>query len=295
MDKGWLQDFLAYLKVEKGLSAATIDAYGSDITGFIEFLSSIPLEFDAVETRTIVDLLWQLKESGQKSSSIARHLVSIRQFYRFLLLEKRVSKDPVAFIENPRRERKLPIFLTRPEVELLIAQPKTNTFLGIRNRAILELLYSCGLRISELTALVPGDLDLTNNFITVFGKGSKQRIIPMGDEATFRINQYLQTAREGLRKGKNINILFLNNRGGALSRVGCWKIVQKCASDAGLDKKISPHVLRHSFATHLLENGADLRSVQEMLGHVDIATTQIYTHLSRTFLRQIHEKYHPLK
>ncbi len=294
MKPGLIRDFLAYLRIEKGLSNATIEAYSSDLKNLEIFNSAIKTDWFHLDVNLIMKWLWDLKTKGMSSSSIARHLVSVRQFYKYLMIEKIIEKDPTEHLENPKMDRKLPEFLTEDEVEKLIAHPDEKKPLGFRNKTMFEMLYSCGLRISELTGLKRMDIDFQNGFVTVLGKGGKQRIIPMGERAINLMKDYLALIRPGLIKGKMTENVFLNRHGNSISRVGCWKVLKKNAIEAGIKKNISPHVLRHSFATHLLQNGADLRSLQEMLGHSDITTTQIYTHLTRDFLKEIHSKYHPL-
>lgn len=290
----FIRSFLIHLQVERGLAQSSRDAYAADLHTLQAFCSEQERSLPDIDSAFLLQWLWKQKGEGHKASTIARRLAAVRQFFRYLCLEHVLSRDPSEFVENPRQERKLPVYLTRAEVERLINSVSTATVLGQRNRTMLELLYSCGLRISELTGLTLQDVDMETRFLTVVGKGNKQRLVPFGGRAAEMLDTWMRVSRHALLKGRSSRFVFLNNRGGSISRVGCWKIIRSCAEQAGIDKNISPHVLRHSFATHLLESGADLRTVQELLGHADIATTQIYTHLSRTFLKQLHQRYHPL-
>jgi integrase/recombinase XerD len=293
-EQQWIAGFMMYLQVEKGLADNTMAAYQSDVKLFSEYLSRVKSSWDAVNTDIMLAWLWELRQSGLASSTVIRYIVSIRQFYTYLNTEKILNTDPTAFLDAPRLERKLPSFLTRPEVEVLLAMPDTATPQGMRNKTIIELLYSCGLRISELCALTMNSIDWGSSFLTVYGKGDKQRLLPIGGQALELLEKYVHEARPRLAAGKTSGHVFLNRRGTGLSRVSCWAMLKDYAAAAGIAKNISPHTLRHSFATHLVENGADLRSVQELLGHADIATTQIYTHLNMRYLQDIHEKFHPL-
>jgi len=294
-DRGLLEDFLAWAGVEKGLSPKTLEAYASDLLLFSAWCDTAGRAWLDADEDLVVAWLWSLKQAGSAPTSVARRLVTLRQLYKFLLLEERIETNPVAFLDSPRTGRPLPVCLTRAEVERLTTWYPPDTVRGLRDRTILEILYSCGLRISELLNLRMGNIDLANGFLTVEGKGSKERIVPVGQRALGLLRDYLGMARSGL-SGKTVtDIVFLNARGGQLSRMGAWKIVHAAVIGAGIDKPVSPHTLRHSFASHLLENGADLRAVQELLGHADIATTQIYTHLAREYLVRIHAECHPLE
>lgn len=294
-DPGILEDFLAWIEIEKGLSDTTREAYASDLGLFAMWCRSADRGWQDVDEDLVVGWLWSLKQAGAAPSTIARRLVTLRQLYKYLLLEKRVQTSPVAFLDSPRIGRPLPTCLTRDEVERLVHWYSPDTARGLRDRTMLEILYSCGLRISELLSLVMSNVDLENGFLTVEGKGARERIVPMGKRAESLLRDYLDLARSSLLAGKVSEYVFLNSRGAALSRMAAWKVVHAAATGAGIAKTVSPHTLRHSFASHLLENGADLRAVQELLGHADIATTQIYTHLAREYLVRIHAECHPLE
>lgn len=287
------EDFYHYLQIERGLSDNTITAYRRDIDKYCIFIMKEIKKKDwkFVTRLDIVSFLRQLKEEGKSSATIRRTTSSLRMFHRFLYREEIVDIDVSQHIEIPKKERKLPNILSTEEVEALL-NIKQDTPLHIRNKAMLELLYATGLRVTELIELKVGDFHLTMGFVHCFGKGSKERIIPVGDLALQAVSDYLQHARPMLKKGDE-NTLFLNHHGRPLTRQGFWKIIKKLAKQAHINKKISPHMLRHSFATHLLENGADLRAVQEMLGHEDISTTQIYTHVTKARMKDVYKKYHP--
>lgn len=287
------EDFYHYLQIERGLSDNTITAYRRDIDKYCIFIVKEIKKKDwkFVTRLDIVSFLRQLKEEGKSSATIRRTTSSLRMFHRFLYREEIVEIDVSQHIEIPKKERKLPNILSTEEVEALL-NIKQDTPLHIRNKAMLELLYATGLRVTELIELKVGDFHLTMGFVHCFGKGSKERIIPVGDLALQAVSDYLQHARPMLKKGDE-NTLFLNHHGRPLTRQGFWKIIKKLAKQAHINKKISPHMLRHSFATHLLENGADLRAVQEMLGHEDISTTQIYTHVTKARMKDVYKKYHP--
>lgn len=287
------EDFYHYLQIERGLSDNTITAYRRDIDKYCIFIVKEIKKKDwkFVTRLDIVSFLRQLKEEGKSSATIRRTTSSLRMFHRFLYREEIVEIDVSQHIEIPKKERKLPNILSTEEVEALL-NIKQDTPLHIRNKAMLELLYATGLRVTELIELKVGDFHLTMGFVHCFGKGSKERIIPVGDLALQAVSDYLQHARPMLKKGDE-NTLFLNHHGRPLTRQGFWKIIKKLAKQAHVNKKISPHMLRHSFATHLLENGADLRAVQEMLGHEDISTTQIYTHVTKARMKDVYKKYHP--
>ena len=287
-----LDQFMNYLRVERGLSANTIVAYNHDLITFFDFLNqrgAAPLQI------TQDDLVSFVAEKRPQLSarSLARCLVSIRTFYRFCVTEGKIESNPARLLGIPKLYQHLPNILNRDEVEALLSQPDPQTDLGRRDKAMLELLYATGLRVTELVGLKINNINLEAGFIRTMGKGSKERIIPMGTKALDALKEYLQDSRPSfLQKGK-LPYLFLNRRGKPLTRQGFWKILKQYALKAGITRKVSPHTLRHSFATHLLEGGADLRSVQIMLGHADISTTQIYTHVARERLKEIHEKYHP--
>ena len=287
-------DYLHYLKVERGLSENTIASYGIDLKLFLEYLreNEIP-SFKQVNKEVIVNYMQAEKNNNKANSSILRSVSSLRKFFQYLAQEKIIEKDPMLLIDTPKKKQHLPQVLTKEEVEKLLHSPNTGQVLGLRDRAMLELMYATGLRISEIINLKLEDLHLTMGTLQTLGKGHKERIVPVGDEAIKWINRYLEEARPKLLKQKRSNYLFLNFHGNNLTRQGVWKKLKPEVRKAGIQKNITPHTLRHSFATHILENGADLRIVQELLGHADISTTQIYTHLSNKQLADIYNRAHP--
>jgi len=289
--------FLNYLKVEKGLAANTISAYGRDLKKFAGFMGKRRAGLETIHRDDIVDFLRSLYHQKLDSRSVARHLVTLRNFFRFALSEGAVKGDPTLNLESPKIRRSLPSYLRVEEVERLMEQPDVRTTPGLRDKALIELLYSTGLRVSELVALRVGDLDMQTGCVRCIGKGNKERLVPVGRRAIAAVEQYLRDARPELlrahRPAGAMPFLFVNRHGGRLSRVGVWKILAAYGRRAGLRAKLSPHKLRHSFATHLLERGADLRSVQLMLGHADISTTQIYTHVVEERLKHVYKAHHP--
>lgn len=287
-------DYLHYLKVERGLSENTIASYGIDLKLFLEYLreNEIP-SFKQVNKEVIVNYMQAEKNNNKANSSILRSVSSLGKFFQYLAQEKIIEKDPMLLIDTPKKKQHLPQVLTKEEVEKLLHSPNTGQVLGLRDRAMLELMYATGLRISEIINLKLEDLHLTMGTLQTLGKGHKERIVPVGDEAIKWINRYLEEARPKLLKQKRSNYLFLNFHGNNLTRQGVWKNLKAEVRKAGIQKNITPHTLRHSFATHILENGADLRIVQELLGHADISTTQIYTHLSNKQLADIYNRAHP--
>ncbi|WP_204439334.1 site-specific tyrosine recombinase XerD [Amphibacillus cookii] len=289
-----LEDFIHYIQIERGLSVNTLEAYRRDLKKYIKFLNNKELidQWDGIERTSITNFLYDLKDNGASDATIARTLSSIRLFHQFLLREHVLTTDPSIHIETPSKKRSLPKVLSSEDVEQLL-KIETNDPLSIRNKAMIETLYATGLRVSELIQLTVSDLHLMMGFVRCFGKGGKERIVPLGDLAKESIEHYLEDGRPYLIKGKAIDQIFVNHHGRALSRQGFWKILKAVAKDKQIEKNLSPHMLRHSFATHLLENGADLRAVQEMLGHADISTTQIYTHVSKKRLKDIYSKHHP--
>lgn len=294
--KDILKDFLHFLVVEKGLAKNTIISYERDLTNYILFLQEKEqvTTFERVERMHVLNFLKQLKTENKSSKTQARHIASMRSFHHFLIREKITTNDPMIHIDIPKSEKTLPKVLNMQEVELLLASPKPTTHFGVRDRAMLELLYATGMRVSELITLTLNDVYLSMGFVRIFGKGSKERIVPIGSKATAALEVYINEGRPKLENKKKKNeFLFLNHHGGSLSRQGFWKILKQLAQNANIQKEFSPHTLRHSFATHLLENGADLRAVQEMLGHSDISTTQIYTHVTKTRLKDVYSKFHP--
>jgi integrase/recombinase XerD len=289
-----LQSFMHYLTVEKGLSKNTLESYKRDLKQFITYLKQIhPGKIEETSRQNIVSYLMGLRVQGKATSTISRNMASIRAFYQFLIKDQIITSDPSIHLETPKIERRLPKVLSIAEVEELLQTPQSSTSFGQRDRAMLELLYATGIRVSELISLTIEDVHLQMGFVKCLGKGSKERIIPLGRVAIQSLEQYIQVGRHRLNKSKRSKALFLNHHGNPISRQGFWKIIKKHAKDAGINKEITPHTVRHSFATHLLENGADLRSVQEMLGHSDISTTQIYTHVTKTRLKDVYSKAHP--
>jgi integrase/recombinase XerD len=291
-----LERFHDYLAFERGLSPRTLEAYGRDLARFRSFLDTRGTATpEAVTPRDLREYTYELRERGLAASSIRRALSAIRAYFAFLLAEDLIRTDPTEQVDLPGLWRRLPDVLTREEVERLLLAPDPEDRLYWRDRALLEFAYASGVRVSELAGLRMRDVDLTEGFAVVHGKGSKERLVPMGREAVGAIEVYLRELRGVLERGhgKAGGLLFLNARGGGLSRMGIWKILRRHVVRAGIERRVTPHTLRHTFATHLLEGGADLASVQEMLGHADISTTQIYTHVDRDYLRTVHRRYHP--
>jgi len=289
-----LEQFLHYLIVEKGLSKNTIDAYSHGLTRFLSHLRERGIqEIREVGKFHIRGFLLDLRKKNLNTKSIARDLVALRSFFRFLMQEDILESSPAEELDSPKVTRTLPEILTLREIEQILEQPDLQTPLGIRDRAMLEMLYATGMRVSELTQLPTHQVNLEGGYVLVYGKGSKERIIPLGSEALKWVTAYLKTARGALSKGKESPSLFVNRSGKGMSRQRFWRSLKDYARRAGLRKRITPHLLRHSFASHLLERGADLRSVQMMLGHVDMSTTQIYTHVAGERLKKIHKQYHP--
>ena len=286
--------FLTHVRVEKGLSSNTVAAYQRDLAKFNSFAQKRKLSLEGVSRDDLVDFLASLYREKLESRTVARELVTLRNFFRFAQIQELIATDPSLNLESPKIRRTLPGYLRLEEVERLLEQPDTKTPLGVRDRAMLEVLYSTGLRVSELIGLRVTDLDTKVGCIRCIGKGDKERIVPAGRKALGLVEKYLRDARPKLL-GKRVSTqaLFVNNRGGSITRVGVWKILSAYGRRAGLRVALAPHMLRHSFATHLLERGADLRSVQLMLGHADISTTQIYTHGVEERLKQIYKAHHP--
>jgi integrase/recombinase XerD len=279
--------------VERGLSPNTLEAYGHDLVRLQSFAERRKTSLARLRQADLVTFFESLRDQGLAPRSVARVVHGVRGFYRFLQREGRLDRDPMENLKAPRAFKALPRYLTPAQVEALLAAPDTKTPLGLRDRAILEVLYATGLRVSELIRLRREEVDLELGLVRAFGKGRKERLVPVGRVAARWIERYERDARSRLAKGRAGAPLFVNNRGGRLSRMGLWGIVRRHAVAAGVERVLTPHVLRHSFASHLLERGADLRSLQAMLGHADISTTQIYTHVTRERLRQIYDQYHP--
>jgi len=286
--------YLNFLAVEKGVSPNTLEAYSRDLKRYVEFVEQEGIKgIREIYSDTVISFLGNLKDSGLAASSVNRSLAAIRGFYLYLLTEKVIDENPVANIELARVWMHLPDTLSREEMNLLLKQPGTKTPLAVRDTAMLELLYATGIRVSEIVSLSMSNINWQAGYLIVVGKGNKERIVPIGRAAFDCLTRYVESSRRKLSGKRSVNTIFLNRSGTGLTRQGFWKIIKKYVKKAGLQKKIYPHTFRHSFATHLLEGGADLRSVQVMLGHADISTTQIYTHVTRERLKKIHKKYHP--
>jgi integrase/recombinase XerD len=289
-----LEGFRDFLALESGHSVNTVEAYGRDLRRLAEFAAAKGVRDPGKLTRPLLrEFVYLLKDLGLSAATIRRAVSAIRTYYAFLVGEGRVVADPSDRLESPRRGRALPDTLSVPEVERLLAVPHLDEPLAWRDRALLELGYGAGLRVSELCGLATTDLLLTENLLRVFGKGGKERLVPIGRTVIGAVSVYLHQLRPELDRGASSGRVLLNARGRPLSRVGAWGIVKRAAARAGIRKRVTPHTLRHSFATHLLEGGADLRAVQEMLGHADLSTTQIYTHVDREYLRSVHKQFHP--
>lgn len=292
--KNYLDGFLEYLKFEKGLSDNTLEAYGRDLSKFLVYLKQRKIENPRdIKRSDILGFVGQLLDEGAAFSSSARHLSSIKSFFRFQILEGNITVNPADNLESPKIRRKLPEVLTVQEIELLLSNPNVVSLTGLRDRAMFELMYATGLRVSELLSLEVDDINFSAGYVRCLGKGRKERIVPVGKTASFWVERYIGRSRQKLLKGTFNRTLFVNAKGRKMTRQGFWKLLNKHVEQAGITKEVTPHTLRHSFATHLLENGADLRSVQEMLGHADISTTQIYTHITNTHLREVYQKSHP--
>ena len=292
--KEFIEIFLNYLSVERGLSSNTIASYREDLNSYVGFLEKSRVESLSRTTRNeITSFMLFQKDKGLSVNSIGRRLAAIRMFYRFLVREKILKNDPSALIDSPKLWKKIPDTLSLNEVEALLSRPNIREARGARDKAILETLYATGMRVSEAVNLRVNDANLDIGFIRCLGKGKKERIVPLGSKAITSIKRYLIVSRPKFLKQKESKVLFLNRFGSKISRQSLWKIVKNYAREARIKKSIHPHILRHSFATHLLERGADLRSVQEMLGHSNISTTQIYTHINKDRLKSIHRMFHP--
>ena len=289
-----IRNYLRHLRLERGLSENSVVSYEFDLKHFAEFLSTVGIDsYSKATTEIIINFLEELEGLGLSRSSRARHISAVKGLYRFLCSENQSLEDPAQLIELPRKESRLPDALTIQEVNDILNKPDIESNAGIRDRSILETLYACGLRVSELCNIRQRDILLESELIRVFGKGSKERIVPIGKSALSWIGRYQKDVRHVFSSSKaNDDVLFLNQRGSKLSRMSIWNIVSKYSKEAGI-KDVHPHTFRHSFATHLIEGGADLRAVQEMLGHADISTPQIYTHLDREYIKEVHRSFHP--
>lgn len=291
--EGQIRAFVNSLRVEKGLSENTIQAYRRDMLKFMAFVNEHHLQTAGIERSHVVEFLASLYRKGLDSRSVARHLVTIRHFFRFALMEEYIQEDPATTIQSPKFRQNLPEFLSLAEVERLLQQPDISTVAGLRDRAMIELMYSCGLRVSELCGLRVSDLRMEDGCLRCIGKGNKERLVPVGKQALGIVAKYLRDSRPKLLGEASSPFLFLHQKGGVMHRITFWKMLRVYGRKAALRKEVTPHMLRHSFATHLLDGGADLRSVQMMLGHADIATTQIYTHVVEDRLKQVYKAHHP--
>jgi len=285
--------YLDHLRVERRLADHTLESYGRDLQALAAFAAGAGRQIERLDRPALEQFVREQMTRGLSPRSVARMVASIRGFYRFLVLDRRLEHNPADDLQSPRAWPALPRFLSIEEVDRLIAQPDVATPLGLRDRAMIELLYATGPRVSELVGVRLADLRLAEHYLTCVGKGRKERLVPIGEQAADWIRRYQATARRELLRGRASPRLFVNARGGPLSRVGFWKILKQYGRAAGLPRTVSPHVLRHSFATHLLERGADLRAIQLMLGHADLSTTQIYTHVLEARLRTVYDRFHP--
>jgi integrase/recombinase XerD len=290
----YLDDFVNFMSVERNLAANTIEAYSTDLVDYIDFMTGCGIvQPTDITHKNLSQYLVHLHDSKLTSFSIARKLSAVRMFHRFLVGEGYAEINPTENISLPKLSQHLPIVLDQSEVERLLQQPDVSIALGLRDRAMLEFAYATGVRVSELIHVMMKDLMQEEALVRILGKGSRIRIVPVGDAALYWIKSYLSAARPELARPTSTDVIFLNNRGNALSRMGFWKILKNYTIAAGIKKPATPHTIRHSFATHLIEGGADLRAVQEMLGHVNITTTQIYTHLDKEYLKEVHRTFHP--
>ncbi|MBN2571108.1 MAG: site-specific tyrosine recombinase XerD [Ignavibacteriales bacterium] len=291
----FLNEYISYIKLEKNLSENTLAAYSNDIRKFIRFIDSKGIDdLNDVSTLNLSEFIEKQKKRGLDSVTTARYISSLKGFFNFLSSNNYIQNNPIEKISSTKRSRKLPDVLSFNEINAILNSPDITNRLGLRDKALLELLYSSGLRCSEIINLKLNDLFFSDEVVRVFGKGAKQRIVPMGSSAIKWLQEYITSSRPLLQKRtKSESYVYLNNRGSKLSRMGLWKILNQHTKNAGVKKDVHPHTFRHSFATHLLEGGADLRAVQEMLGHSDISTTQIYTHIDRNYIKQVHRDHHP--
>ncbi len=293
MQDALLDQFVTFLRAERNLAPKTVDAYAIDVRDWLGELARRKLTVEAATRDDVLEHLAWLGRKGLSARSRARHLAALRGFHRFLEDEKLAKANPTDDLDTPRHTRKLPVFLTVDEVERLLKAPEVSSAAGLRDRAMIEVLYASGLRVSELVTLSLNDVNLVDGFIIVFGKGRKERVVPLGRHAIEQVSAYLASARGQILKGREAKALFVTPRGKGFSRMGFWKLLRRHAVTAGITKSLSPHKLRHSFATHLVERGADLRAVQTMLGHADLATTQIYTHVDGKRLKVTYDRHHP--
>lgn len=291
----FLNEYLSVLKLEKNLSDNSLESYKSDITKFFQFIDTLNIkDLSEISPSNLRDFFEFQAELGLSSSTAFRYLSSLKGFFKYCFKHEYIETNPTEKLSSVKVNRKLPVVLNLKEIDSIFEKPQVDSTLGLRDRAMLELLYSSGLRVSELINLKLSDLIINEELIRVFGKGSKERIVPVGDSALSFLKDYLIKSRPILeKKAKSHNHVFLNVRGTKISRMGIWKMVKQYTNEAGVQKEVHPHTFRHSFATHLVEGGADLRAVQEMLGHADISTTQIYTQVDRDFIKQEHKSFHP--
>jgi integrase/recombinase XerD len=291
----FLKEYLSVLRLERNLSENTILSYKNDLTSFLNFLEQNKISDPSqINLNNITIFFNSLNEFGLSSTTSARYFSSTKGFFNYLHMNKYIEENPIERLSSPKLSKNLPVVLTVEEINSIIDLPDTNTKLGLRDKALLELMYACGTRVTEIINLKISDLFFKEEIIRVFGKGSKERVVPIGSSAIHWVEEYLLKSRPLLEKKlKSENIVFLNNRGMKLSRMGVWKIINRYTNESGVKREVHPHTFRHSFATHLLEGGADLRAVQEMLGHADISTTQIYTHIDRDYIKQVHKEFHP--
>jgi integrase/recombinase XerD len=290
----YLDEFREYLQFERGVSPRTLEAYGRDLTRLVEYAKRLGIEGVAGLTPAhLREFVYDLKDQGLQATSIRRTLSGVRTYFGFLIAEGHLNADPTEQVELPKIWRKLPGVLSRQDVESILEAPDITDRLYWRDKALLEFAYASGVRVSELATLKVRDVDLVEGLATVFGKGSKERVVPIGRSAQRALDIYIRETRSTLARKEGQGVVFLNAQGRPLTRMGIWKILRKHVKRAGVKKRVTPHTLRHCFATHLLEGGADLAAVQEMLGHADISTTQIYTHVDREYLRDVHKRFHP--
>ena len=291
--KDLIENFLYFMEVERGVSKNTLSSYKRDLLKFEHYLKRIKKTAYTAKRETIVKFLMYLKDQDLIATSIARNLAALKTFWKFMVREQIVKKNIAGTVETPKTWKNIPDVLSREDVEKLLDTPKKSGWMGLRDRAILEIMYAAGLRVSEVSDLLKTSVNIESGYVRCFGKGGKERVVPIGKIAGEAILKYLDKSRPKLFAKHNDNHLFLSKLGKKISRQSLWKIILKYAQEIGIKKHISPHTLRHSFATHLLDGGAELRAVQEMLGHADISTTQVYTHVSQDKLRKVHQQYHP--
>ena len=288
-----IDTYITYLRDVRRVSPNTVESYARDLAALAGFAEARETPVEELDRRALEAFVRSLMTQGLSPRSVARSVACVRGFYRFLSLERKLDESPAADLKAPRAWPALPKFLDLDEVDRLLAQPDVSTPRGLRDKALIEVLYASGMRVSELVGVKPGELRLDEGYLTCLGKGDKERIVPLGDQAVDWLRRYISDGRSRLTRQRSTPWLFVNGRGGPLSRVGVWKLLKTYGLKAGITREISPHVLRHSFATHLLERGADLRAIQVMLGHADLSTTQIYTHVLEARLRAVYDRYHP--